>query len=149
VPYVLPCSSNPYPWRCLCFGLLQITRTTPRRWITLHLSQIFFTEALTFICSPIPGACVGRAKARPYILDALGIQSPNRWSCRILLLAGLKPASGKQARRLHKCSPNPTYQRYWPGTACHAPTCNDTRSGRGSGRRARAPRRPCRLPEYG
>jgi hypothetical protein len=20
-----------YPWRCLCFGLVQITRTTPRR----------------------------------------------------------------------------------------------------------------------
>src|ERR1700757_2238608 len=40
---------NLYPWRCLCFELTQITRTTPLRWMTLHLSQIFFTDALTFI----------------------------------------------------------------------------------------------------
>src|SRR5208337_532206 len=38
-----------YPWRCLCLEFSQITRTTPLRWMTLHLSQIFLTEALTFI----------------------------------------------------------------------------------------------------
>jgi hypothetical protein len=30
-------------------ALVQITRTTPRRRTTLHLSQIRFTDALTFI----------------------------------------------------------------------------------------------------
>ena len=40
---------GPQPCRCLCFGLTQITRTTPSRLMILHLSQIFLTLALTFI----------------------------------------------------------------------------------------------------
>src|SRR6185503_16855360 len=41
-----------YPCLCLCLGLTQITRTTPLRWMTLHLSHIFFTDARTFMTVP-------------------------------------------------------------------------------------------------
>jgi len=38
-----------YPCLCLCFWLAQMTRTTPWRRTTLHLTQIFFTEERTFM----------------------------------------------------------------------------------------------------
>src|SRR5687768_8821915 len=37
------------PCRCLWRGSAQITRTTPLRRTILHLRQIFFTDAITFI----------------------------------------------------------------------------------------------------
>ncbi len=37
------------PWRCLWRGFSQMTMTRPLRRMTLHLSQIFLTEGLTFI----------------------------------------------------------------------------------------------------
>ena len=38
-----------YPWRCLCFGFVQITRTTPLRRMILQFSQIRFTLLRTFM----------------------------------------------------------------------------------------------------
>lgn len=38
-----------YPWRCLCFGFIQITITVPFRRIKRHFVQIFLTEERTFI----------------------------------------------------------------------------------------------------
>jgi len=37
------------PWRCLWRGLLQTTRTTPKRRTILQFSQIRLTDALTFM----------------------------------------------------------------------------------------------------
>jgi len=46
----LPSAPGAHPCLCLCLGSpLQITRMTPLRFTILHLSQRFFTEALTFI----------------------------------------------------------------------------------------------------
>jgi hypothetical protein len=41
-----------YPCFCLCFGFSQITMTLPLRLMTLHFSQIGFTDGLTFMVNP-------------------------------------------------------------------------------------------------
>jgi len=37
-----------YPCLCLCFWFAQMIRTTPWRRTTLHFTQIFLTDDLTF-----------------------------------------------------------------------------------------------------
>src|SRR3990170_394072 len=53
------CPLRVYPWRCLCFGFSQITRTTPFLRMTLHLTQNFRTDGLTFIFVPSSLRSVG------------------------------------------------------------------------------------------
>src|SRR5512139_3484875 len=43
-----------YPCLCLCFWFGQMILTTPWRRITLHLTQIFLTDDLTFTFSLLP-----------------------------------------------------------------------------------------------
>jgi hypothetical protein len=43
-----------HPWRCLWRGLLQITRTTPRRRMILQFSQMRLTLDRTFMAHLVP-----------------------------------------------------------------------------------------------
>jgi hypothetical protein len=62
--------------------LVQITRTTPRRWITLHLSQIFFTDARTFIAFSSFQPLSAGVPYKPGALDVLApskVAQPKNW----------------------------------------------------------------------
>ena len=69
------------PWRCLCFGFSQIILMEPFLLMTLHFSQIGFTDDLTFTGNPpsvkysIKICSLGRSythvQARPHCIVAL------------------------------------------------------------------------------
>src|SRR5215510_9695803 len=67
-----------HPWRCLWRGLLQITRTTPWRRITLHFSQRRFTEALTFMAVSHSLVSVGDSSSRQIIRRQLNLHLISR-----------------------------------------------------------------------
>src|SRR2546426_3134460 len=81
-----------YPWRCLCFGLTQITRTTPRRWITLHLSQIFLTDRSEEHTSELQSPC--------NLVCRLLLEKKKKhyWACEVTLKAQTLTGSHTDAR---------------------------------------------------
>jgi hypothetical protein len=70
----------------LCFWFGQITRTTPRRRMILHLSQIRLSDALTFMPDPSsqllddpPAGAIPRAQLQPHaIADQHADEIPSR-----------------------------------------------------------------------
>src|SRR5450755_3115415 len=74
----------PYPCRCLCLGLAQMTITVPCRRITLQLSQRDLTEALTFkgssisstaLLEPIRDPTAGQVVGRELHSDSVARQN--------------------------------------------------------------------------
>jgi hypothetical protein len=59
----------------LCFGFVQITRTTPLRRITLQLSQRGLTDADTFIVSPSVTAIATQRVIRASLLKTADSRS--------------------------------------------------------------------------
>ena len=57
-----PLSAVCQPWRCLCLGSVQITRTTRLRRTILQFLHIFLTDARTFIL--LPRAVAGGRRQR-------------------------------------------------------------------------------------
>src|SRR5947207_4537599 len=54
----------PYFWRCLCFVLVQITRTVPLRRTILQFSQMRLTLVLTFMTYCLAGYVLIETKTR-------------------------------------------------------------------------------------
>src|SRR5262249_43956541 len=77
-------SGNLYPCLCLCFAFSQITRTTPLRCTILHLSQIFLTDARTFMVFPYLYRYTIRPRVRSYGESSTATLSPGRMRIKFL-----------------------------------------------------------------
>src|SRR5579872_4722995 len=91
------CRGRCYPWRCLCFEFEQITRTTPRRWMTLHLSQIFFTDARTFIISVQFSVVGSQLNGDEHTCGSSRLVRDSNW------MTGYPETTQRPCRQLHPC----------------------------------------------
>src|SRR5690242_9023517 len=75
-PAIRAISPAPYPCLCLWRVFEQTTRTTPFLRITLHLLQIFLTDALTFMLSlPVNDATARQVVRRQLHPDFIARQN--------------------------------------------------------------------------
>src|SRR6266545_7538604 len=101
----------PYPCRCLCFGLVQMTTTVPWRRMILQLSQRALTDALTFngssttcvwcLLQSVGDAAAGQVVGRKLDPDSVARQDPDEVHPKLAGDVGQHPVAILQLDREH------------------------------------------------